>query len=68
MECCFDEGKKCSILKIKLCLDCKFRKTKEEFDNAKKKAEFSLIDRNLGKHKDVKNGIEIVTVDPMIYI
>ena len=42
--------------------------TKEEFDAAKKKAEFSLIDRNLGKHRDVKDGVEIVTVDPMIYI
>ena len=68
MKCCFDKGNYCSILKAKLCWECKFRKTKEEFDKADEDAEKSLILRHLGRSRIVKDGVEIMTVNPMLYI
>lgn len=65
MSCCFENGKKCTILKRKRCWGCKFKKTQEEFDTDKKQAENSLANRRLGVFKDAKNGVEIVTVRPI---
>ena len=68
MKCCFDKGNYCGILKAKLCWECKFRKTKEEFDKADEDAEKSLILRHLGRSRIVKDGVEIMTANPMLYI
>lgn len=37
-ECVFERNRKCAALIVKNCENCKFRKTKEEFELGQKKA------------------------------
>lgn len=36
--CVFDKGKRCSALTKKDCIGCKFRKTREEYEQGQKEA------------------------------
>lgn len=38
MECVFDFGRRCVALTEKCCEGCRFRKTKEELDEGRKRA------------------------------
>ena len=37
-KCAFDKGYKCSALTSKMCAGCKFRKTKQELEEGRRKA------------------------------
>lgn len=48
-KCAFDNGNKCHAVTDKVCLGCKFRKTKEELKAGREKASARLmtLDRTL---------------------
>ena len=39
MDCAFEHGKNCAALTKKCCEGCRFRKTKEEVEKCRKKAQ-----------------------------
>lgn len=68
-KCTFYVDKKiCAVLKTCECDNCKFKKTREELDEARKEAQQSLRSRGLKRVKKTKpNGGEYITVEEAYY-
>lgn len=64
--CVFEDGRKCTILTKKACGNCRFEKSKEEYEASKKKAEERIKNLPEKIQARIKESYRIVEPSPVL--